>query len=194
MNDPRIQTTPNAAADSGWIGGAFAWLQAHQRQVLIGTVAFQVLVLLGMIALKTAVLTGGDTLLFRVQPVDPRDLFRGDYVILGYAFSQVDPSQVAGLSAPAGGPEGLAVYAVLELEEDGKHWHAVRFTADLPQGVKFLKGRYVGRNRVEYGIESFFVQEGRGRDYEQAVRDRRLSAKVAVNRKGQAVLKELVIE
>jgi uncharacterized membrane-anchored protein len=47
---------------------------------------------------------------------------------------------------------------------------------------------------VEYGIESYFVQEGQGHVYEQAVLDRKLAAEVAVDHHGQAQLKRLVIE
>lgn len=188
-------TGPTATADeTGWFGRLWAWLQRGERAILVGAVAFQVLVLAGMIAFKTAILFGGNTVLLRVQPVDPRDLFRGDYVILGYAFSRVPPEQVTGLQSPPAGPAGLTVYAVLEPEPDGVHWQAVRFTTKPPSNATFLQGRYTSGNRVEYGIESFFVQEGQGRHYEDAVRDRRLAAKVAVNRRGQAVLRELVIE
>lgn len=186
-------TRPASAAPDRW-NRAWSWLAAHQRLVLGAAVAFQLLVLAGMILLKTSVLITGDTVLLRVQPVDPRDLFRGEYVILGYSFSVVPPSKVAGLQVPPEGSNGLTVYAILEPEDDRGHWQATRFSATPPQGVKFIKGRYGPWDRVSYGIESFFVQQGRGRGYEQAVRDRRLVAKVALGKNGQAVLRELIIE
>lgn len=182
-----------SAAPGRW-DPVWAWLAAHQRLVLGATVAFQLLVLAGMILLKTSVLMTGETVLLRVQPVDPRDLFRGEYVILGYAFSVVPPEKVAGLHVPPEGSNGLTVYAILEPEDDRGHWQATRFSATPPQGAKYIKGRYGPWNRVNYGIESFFVQAGRGREYEQAVRDRRLAAKVALGKNGQAVLRELIIE
>ena len=49
---------------------------------------FQIAVLLGMIFLNAAPLFLGKTILVRVVPMDPRDMFRGDYVILGYEFSR----------------------------------------------------------------------------------------------------------
>jgi uncharacterized membrane-anchored protein len=47
---------------------------------------------------------------------------------------------------------------------------------------------------MEFGIESYFVEEGTGRRYEQAIRDRHLSAELAVTSGGQAALKGLRIE
>jgi uncharacterized membrane-anchored protein len=42
----------------------------------------QLVVLGGMIALHAAPLWFGETVLLKVEPVDPRGLMRGDYVIL----------------------------------------------------------------------------------------------------------------
>jgi uncharacterized membrane-anchored protein len=161
--------------------------------VLLLGVGIQLMVLAGMIFMKLAVLVSGQSVLLRVQPVDPRDLLRGDYVILGYAFSQISSRQVEGLPSGSEEKQGRVVYAVLEKEPGGEHWGAVRLTVERPTSGVFLTGR-VGRwGRVEYGIESFFVQEGKGRVYEDAVRTGHLSAVVVVSPEGQAVVKELVI-
>jgi GDYXXLXY motif protein len=47
---------------------------------------------------------------------------------------------------------------------------------------------------LQFGIESYYVQEGIGRRYEQAIRDRHLSAELAVTSSGQAALRNLRIE
>jgi uncharacterized membrane-anchored protein len=47
---------------------------------------------------------------------------------------------------------------------------------------------------MKFGIESYYVQEGTGRVYEQAIRDRKLSAELAVSPSGQAALRGLRIE
>jgi uncharacterized membrane-anchored protein len=52
----------------------------------------------------------------------------------------------------------------------------------------------MGRGRATYGIESYYVQEGTGHDYEQAVRSRRLWAEVALDGAGNPALRRLVIE
>jgi uncharacterized membrane-anchored protein len=47
---------------------------------------------------------------------------------------------------------------------------------------------------VRYGIESFFVPEGTGRELEALVREKKLSALVAVDGDGNAGIKGLVVD
>src|SRR3982750_2863081 len=79
--------------------GVLGWLKARERQVLLVTAAAQLFILLAMIAVREVPLVMGQTVLVRVVPVDPRDMFRGDYVRLSYAFSRIPPSEVEGMSA-----------------------------------------------------------------------------------------------
>ncbi len=100
-------------ADTGVLG----WLKARERKILLATVVAQLAILLGMIALRAAPLVTGQTVLVRVAPVDPRDLFRGDYVILSYDFSQTPREKIEGLSNSERGSwnksEGRPVYVPL---------------------------------------------------------------------------------
>jgi uncharacterized membrane-anchored protein len=162
------------------------WARDNQARVLRWAILFQMTVMLGVMAAKLPTLLGGETVLLRVIPVDPRDLFRGDYVVLGY-----DLSLYPGAGA---GVEGQTIYAILHREPDGRHWKAARFSFERPSSGTYLRGKMLGFNRIEYGIESFYVEEGKGHDYEEAVRNRKLSAEVAVGADGKAVLKRLVIE
>jgi uncharacterized membrane-anchored protein len=47
---------------------------------------------------------------------------------------------------------------------------------------------------MRYGIESYFVPEGTGRPLEQQVRDKKISAVLAVGRSGDVAIKALVID
>ncbi len=58
----------------------------------------------------------------------------------------------------------------------------------------FIRGKINERGQVECGIEAYFVQEGKGKEYEEAIRSRRLAAVVAITPDGQAALKRLQIE
>lgn len=175
----------------------FGWLQHRSHQVLFVAVAFQLLVLSGMIFQRATPLVTGDTILLKVVPVDPRDLFRGDYVILSYDFSRTPRSSIAGLPPTRGDRrewENRTVYVSLVPEPDGLHWRTDQVSTKRPQTGKYLVGQISGHNRVECGIESFYVQEGTGRKYEQAIRSRKLSAEIAVTSDGQATLRDLRIE
>ena len=146
---------------------------ANERWIVLATIVLQVAVLVGMIALKTWTVATGQTIYVRVMPIDPRDLMRGDYVILSYEFSRAD--MIDGRAAGWSKPGNDTVYAVLTPEGDGKHWRIGHFTQHRPDGGVFLRGSLGRGGRVEYGIESYFVQEGKGRAYEDAIRSRRLS-------------------
>jgi uncharacterized membrane-anchored protein len=146
-----------------------------------------------MIVWKVRPVLTGQTVLLRVVPLDPRDLMRGDYVILSYEFSRVPPQGIIGVSR-SDDPQGRTVYVWLVPEPDGRHVRAGGFSTEAPASGLFLQGTISNWNTITYGIESFFVQEGTGKDYEQAARDGRLSAEVAIDRHGQAVVRRLVLD
>lgn len=153
---------------------------------------------------RDRLLKTGDEILLQVMPVDPRDLFRGDYVILGYdisSFRQPNPApEIADLS------NGQMVYARLGKGADGT-WSTVGLSAERPKPApdeRVLKGRVVNVwspnakgevvVNIRYGIESYFVPEGTGRALEQKVREHKIEAIVAVGDDGDAALKGLVID
>lgn len=179
-----------------WLDRTAAGMKQQERYVVLVGVALQIVMLLGMIASHAAPILTGDTLLLRVVPVDPRDLFRGDYVILGYEFSRVPAGAIAGLRQGASGryPAGHTVYVSLVPEPDGKHWKADKFSIHRPTSGKYLRGKLIGHNRLEFGIESYYVQEGTGQKYERAIRSKKLSAEVKVASDGRAKLRGLRIE
>ncbi|MCE2754356.1 MAG: GDYXXLXY domain-containing protein [Pirellula sp.] len=191
-----INTTaePSDAKLAGveWLDRGLGWIKNRERTTLIVGIGFQLIVLITMIVTPLTTRLTGDTILLRVVPVDPRDLFRGDYVILGYELSRVPPQGIPGLQSTD--HQDQTVYVAIVPEEDGKHWRASHFSLQKPSTGKFLRGQIKGWNRIEFGIESYFVQEGEGLRYERAVRSRNLSAEVAVDRNGNAVLKRLVIK
>jgi len=174
------------------------WLEAWERKVLLITVAAQLMTLIAMIALRALPLLIGQTVLVRVQPVDPRDLFRGDYVILSYDFSRVSQEDIEGLPnnerASWRKLEGRAVYVPLVPDSNGVHMRAGKPTVVKPATGLFLKGHMKRYGSMEFGIEAYYVQEGTGRRYEQAIRDRHLSAELAVTSGGQAALRGLRID
>jgi uncharacterized membrane-anchored protein len=180
------------------LDGLVAWIKGNERTILLAAVALQVLFLVSMIVIRATPLLTGNTILLRVQPVDPRDLFRGEYVILGYEFSRMPPNGIEGMPAMNSQREkewiGRTVYVSLTPEPDGKHYRAQKYSIYQPVEGTYLRGTITSAGRLEFGIESYFVQEGQGRKYEDAVRSGKLSAEVALTADGQAALRRLVIE
>ena len=182
-----------------WVDvNVLGWLQARERTALKFTVVAQLAILVAMIGLRAIPLVTGQTVLVRVQPVDPRDLFRGDYVILSYDFSRASRDSVQGLSErdvwDSRKTEGRPVYVTLVPDSDRVHWRAGKYTLAQPDGGLFLKGQMGRYGSLQFGIESFFVQEGSGHMYERAIREHKLSAELAVTSSGQAALRGLRIE
>ncbi len=150
----------------------------------------------------TLIQTGREVTL-EVVPVDPRSLFRGDYVILSYSISRI-PSDLLQGPAPA---RHAPVY--VRLNREGETWRAVGVTAAYPgslaAGEVVLKAklRYDAwptngaRSRpvtLAYGIESYFVPEGKGRELESLVREKKIAAVLAVGRDGEAAIKGLAVD
>lgn len=116
--------------------------------------------------------------LIQVQPVDPHDLMRGEYVRLSYEISTLD--------APSG-----TVY--VPLSAAGGVWTGSTAVTERPDSGTFIRGHSDGSGRIDYGIESFYVPEGKARRYESAVLDRKVYAQVALAGDGRARLERLVI-
>jgi uncharacterized membrane-anchored protein len=74
------------------------------------------------------------------------------------------------------------------------HWRAEKVTVVKPAAGPFLRGHVGPYSSLKFGIEAYYVQEGTGHRYEQAIRDRELSAELAVTSSGQAALRGLRIE
>jgi uncharacterized membrane-anchored protein len=165
--------------------GPFATAPRFERLAIAAAVLFQVLVLVVMILGQTVPYVGARTVLLHVEPVDPRDLFRGDYVTLSYAITRT-PS---GKYQP-----GQSIYVRLDPDADGRHYHPGEFLLEPPASGVFIRGKAEAYGRATYGIESYYVQEGTGHDYENAARNRRLWAEVALDRHGNPALRGLVIE
>jgi uncharacterized membrane-anchored protein len=87
------------------------------------------------------------------------------------------------------------VYVTLVPEGDGRHYRGGPILIDRPAAnVTFIKGTLTDPSRIRFGIESYFVQEGKGRDYEDAMRSGRMWAEVALAGDGDARLRGLVTE
>lgn len=162
----------------------------------------QTLVLGYMLYDRIGLLQAGREVVLPVVPVDPRSLFQGDYVILSYAISrQTLPGLTGGQELVSGQP----AYVTLAKAADGT-WAQTAIGPAMPATLRpddvVLRGRVVnqwidGANRqvmIDYGIEQYFVEEGRGREIEEQVRDRKITVLLAVDSNGRAAIKALLAD
>jgi uncharacterized membrane-anchored protein len=153
-------------------------------------VAAMLAVVLGSIAWNEWELASGTQVRLRVQPVDPHDPFRGEYVDLSYPISNI---RIVG---PPGPKTGATVYVPLR-RFNGVWTGGVGMTNRPSNGETFIRGRVTSANMdshsVKYGIETFYVEEGQAQKYERAIVDGSLYADVVIDGSGEARLKDLVI-
>lgn len=134
-----------------------------------GIVAAQVLCLLAWAGYHEWVRQSAPVVLLKCRPVDPRDLLRGDYMTLRYDISE---APIAGVSpkAPAGADAGREVWVLLERRD---RYHVVAEASRerlTPRAGQLLVRGMLGpgwagtsdRSRIDYGIERYFVPEGKG--------------------------------
>lgn len=165
-------------------------------KVVLVIAIFWLIIIIGFIGFKEYTIQTGDEYLVKTQPVDPRDLFRGDYVILSYDVSRIDLNDVKTDSSNY--EIGEDVFVIIEKDVQG-YLTAEEISRYPPsnENLKFIKAK-VTRNssnslRLEYGIESYFVPEGEGREIER-YRGDGMDVKIAVDKKGNAIIKELLID
>ena len=175
------------------------WLNPLLAALLVAGV--QTAALGYMIESKASILRSGRDVLLKTVPVDPRDLLRGDYVILSYDISRLQPELFKGDTPKQS--EEAKVYVRLERQLDG-FWAATEasFAPLSPAGdsvvLRSLPFTYYPSSalssvNVEYGIERFYVPEGEGRTLEEARNAEALSVNIRVDAKGKAQIREIAV-
>jgi len=181
-------------------------IAARRTWLALGMVALvQSAVLASMVWDRVTLLRKGQEVVAEVIPVDPRSLFRGDYVIMTYPFNIVPSSMLGAEERPWA---GRTIY--VGLVREGEIWKVGAAAWDRASlaghtGGPVLKGHterrwrgfWLGRSpdiSVRYGIESYFVPEGKGLELEKLVREKRLAAILAVDAGGNVAIKGLQID
>ena len=158
---------------------------------LVAAIAFQLLVLVGMVVNAALPLWTGTEIRVRTVPVDPRSLFRGNYVRLAYEFETLPEDA---LSEEGGARYGEVVHVRLERDDGGEHAYAGVSLAPPSEGV-FLRGRVVGYlpeyQRVRYGIEAFFAPKEKALKLEKDLRNGGIAV-LMVAGNGRAALKDVI--
>ncbi|HMO78735.1 MAG TPA: GDYXXLXY domain-containing protein [Candidatus Paceibacterota bacterium] len=188
----------------------------NKNTKFIIAIVLQVLIILVIIIFKISVLTGGTSILLKIAPVDPRDPLRGDYVTFAYDISTIsayshdlnlnNPSSPSIRLEPKNSDDkfiknGQTIYVVLR--KGSKYWYVQKSQSQKPTNDEiFIKG--VVQNvsgginsfdktiSVKYGIEEYFIPEGKGINFN--FWDRDASARVVVDKDGNAVLRQIYID
>ena len=168
--------------------------KVDKKYILFGTALIWVVIAIGLIWYKQQLLSTGAKIMLETVPVDPRDMLKGDYVRLKYKISNPD---FAALGSTVTFKKGETIY--LELKQNGELWEAesVVGKGDLSGTGIVIKGKMKKWSReVEYGIENYYVPEGKGKEIEEALnsgRTNRVTVEAVVGKKGNAMLNRIFI-
>jgi uncharacterized membrane-anchored protein len=155
-------------------------------------VALQAAYLLAWAGYREWTRATGRVVLLETAPVDPRDLLRGDYMVLGYKIGTV--------TLPWDEPEGEAKAGKeiwVTLKPEGKFHVVERASWTAPTSATaglVVRGRVRGpaasrEVRVDYGIEKYFVPEGMGRP-----QFKEMVAEATVSARGELAIKRLLLD
>jgi len=139
-------------------------------------------VLLSRPVIPLVTLSYGQEVKLSTIPVDPRDIFRGDHVVLRFAIEEVDLEAVSpGLLSSLNDEEryineGIKVYVTLKPDDAGIY-NAVLVSDTPPVDDIYVRGKIEGSSRMEnirinYGnnLSRFYVKENTGLELEEAAR------------------------
>ncbi len=153
-----------------------------------------------MVFNKLSIKKHGTPIKVRVEPIDPRSLFRGDYVILRYPFSSIKCEDVGLKERETHDLKNIYIV----LKKRGDMWEYDRASVSKPEishEEVFLKGAvvsdvfgYSGSLSIKYGIESYFVPEGEGRELEKSRERKNMDAEIYVDSKGCSLLSGLFVK
>jgi uncharacterized membrane-anchored protein len=156
-------------------------------------VAFQVLILVGWTGYNEISLATGKEVVLQTVPVDPMDIFRGEYVQLRYQISTL-------ANIPGTGTVHYGDKVYVHMEQDGEVWKATEVAKNKNADWEYfiageMESGFGGRVSITvsitYGIEAYFVPEGKGMAIQTA---RDIKVRVVINGSGQAFIKGLIVD
>lgn len=153
-------------------------------------IGIQLIILFAIIIFKSSVLIGGTEVLLKIEPIDPRDILRGDYVEFQYSnLSMIDLS-LFNYSFPK---ENDKIY--VSLRKNNKYWEAAGIAQEKPKTGLFIKGTIYDIDSDEaniiYNIEEYFIPENTGINFN--FNQGEPYVKVVIDKNGNAVLKQLYV-
>lgn len=138
-----------------------------KRNRFLLAVAIPVFILLAMTIKPQATVLFGQEVVLETKAYDPTDLFRGDYISINFAISDVPKSKV-----PLSIDNVYNKTLYISLIQEGKY-HVVDQVSEMKpkQGI-YLKGKSqawfndTNTIRVDYSLDKYFLEQGSGMDFE----------------------------
>lgn len=142
-----------------------------KKKTFFLALAIPLLILLAMIIKPQATVHFGQEIVLETKAFDPTDLFRGDYVSISFAISDIPKSKV---TLPIDKIKSKNLY--VSLKHEGKYYVVDQVSETKPKQGVYLKGKFqerynefneVDKFSVDYSLDKYFVKQGSGRDLQQ---------------------------
>ncbi|MBF2715932.1 GDYXXLXY domain-containing protein [Agrobacterium vitis] len=151
---------------------------------------------------RANILRNGQEVLLRTEAVDPRDLLRGDFVVLNYPISRIPEEKIIGPRPSS--RQDVRLHVRVVPQADGFASVEEASVADLSakpgsvvllsEPLSFPSPLAPGDSlTVHYGIERFYVPEGEGRDIEAQRNQGAVSIAIRVSHAGRAQIRQLFV-
>ncbi|TPM31495.1 GDYXXLXY domain-containing protein [Mesorhizobium sp. B2-3-4] len=158
-----------------------------------------------IIAGRAAILRSGKEVLLKIEPIDPRDLLRGDYIILGYDISRIPVKMIANVPADKFSSDDTSIVVRLKKGADGYWVPTTAWFGKAPTPAGADEADISGHVAAgwdlrsegmtiapDYGIERFYLPEGQGIAIQDDMRVRPFGIKLALSADGTAQIKALM--
>ncbi|BCM20084.1 GDYXXLXY domain-containing protein [Mesorhizobium sp. J8] len=158
-----------------------------------------------IIAGRAAILRNGKEVLLKVEPVDPRDLLRGDYISLNNNISRIPVKLIANVPQGKSTSDDTSIVIRLKKGPDGYWQPTVAWFGQAPAQPGPDEADIAGRIAEgwglrdvdatiapDYGIDRFYLPEGQGVAIQDDMRVRPFGIKLALASDGTAQIKALV--
>jgi uncharacterized membrane-anchored protein len=179
----------------------------NKKQGLYLLIGLQVAILLGMFAKALYPLWVGEEIALKVAAKDPRDIFRGNYVVLNYDFNRLDLDSIKNndIDSTTLANFNFGDKLFLELKPKGKYYETVGVWQEKPQTNNIcmqviVQSKPYSRNiEVKAGIESYFTTTSNAKLLEKATSwaaqdSVEVSVAICVASNGAARIKEVLVK
>lgn len=175
----------------------------RRRLAMVVVVALVQIAIVAGLALRQEVrLASGRDVILRVEPIDPRDILRGDYVRLGYTLERLPATVAVEPAVEAGRPAWL----VLALDDDSRPASVVGVLAapSATLAADQVALRVAWRRTAEAAeeahrlalpeVDRYFVPEGTGPALEDALRAGTVEVLLRVDGDGAPLIAGILID
>ncbi len=138
----------------------------NNKKTFLIAVLIPLLILLAMTIRPQTTVFFGQEILLETKAFDPTDVFRGDYVSVSFAISDIPKSKV---TLPIEKVSNKNLYVSLKKED--KYYVVDQVSETKPKQGVYLRGKFQDtynqegvseKYSVDYSLDKFFVQQGSG--------------------------------